>query len=107
MSVIAIAASILLVFDLCEADWMYRYHTDPSGTFMKYDAKAIGSGSEAAQSELQDKWHKVRFLPSPNPPSLPLAYLLLCWVVANDTTRSSNPHSTRLETSHGGETRSS
>lgn len=26
---------------------------------MKYDAKAIGSGSEAAQSELQDKWHKV------------------------------------------------
>ena len=29
---------------------------------MKYDAKAIGSGSEAAQSELQDKWHKVRFL---------------------------------------------
>jgi len=36
-----------------------RYHTDPSGTFMKYDAKAIGSGSEAAQSELQDKWHRV------------------------------------------------
>ncbi|KAF4623452.1 hypothetical protein D9613_002268 [Agrocybe pediades] len=37
------------------------YHTDPSGTFVRYDAKAIGSGSEAAQSELQDKWHKVRF----------------------------------------------
>jgi hypothetical protein len=36
-----------------------RYHTDPSGTFVRYDAKAIGSGSEAAQSELQDKWHKV------------------------------------------------
>ncbi|KAG6820151.1 proteasome component pup2 [Arthromyces matolae] len=35
------------------------YHTDPSGTFVRYDAKAIGSGSEAAQSELQDKWHKV------------------------------------------------
>ncbi|KAI9569489.1 proteasome subunit alpha type 5 [Boletus coccyginus] len=34
------------------------YHTDPSGTFMRYDAKAIGSGSEAAQSELQDKWYK-------------------------------------------------
>ncbi|THH04881.1 hypothetical protein EW145_g5204 [Phellinidium pouzarii] len=33
------------------------FHTDPSGTFMRYDAKAIGSGSEAAQSELQDKWH--------------------------------------------------
>lgn len=39
--------------------WPDRYHTDPSGTFIRYDAKAIGSGSEAAQSELQDKWHKV------------------------------------------------
>ena len=39
-----------------------RYHTDPSGTFVRYEAKAIGSGSEAAQSELQDKWHKVRLI---------------------------------------------
>lgn len=38
---------------------LFRYHTDPSGTFIKYEAKAIGSGSEAAQSELQDKWHKA------------------------------------------------
>ena len=37
-----------------------RFHTDPSGTFIRYEAKAVGSGSEAAQSELQDKWHKVR-----------------------------------------------
>lgn len=34
------------------------FHTDPSGTFVRYEAKAIGSGSEAAQSELQDKWHR-------------------------------------------------
>jgi len=34
------------------------YHTDPSGTFGRYDAGAVGSGSETAQSELQDKWHK-------------------------------------------------
>ncbi|GJJ13538.1 proteasome component pup2 [Clathrus columnatus] len=34
------------------------YHTDPSGTFVQYDAKAIGSGSEAAQAELQDRWYK-------------------------------------------------
>ncbi|KAH9924606.1 proteasome subunit alpha type 5 [Epithele typhae] len=34
-------------------------NVNPSGTFVRYDAKAIGSGSEAAQSELQDKWHKV------------------------------------------------
>lgn len=42
----------------------HRFHTDPSGTFIRYDAKAIGSGSEAAQSELQDKWHKVHSLSS-------------------------------------------
>lgn len=47
----------------------HRYHTDPSGTFVRYDAKAIGSGSEAAQSELQDKWHSV---------SLPLSFFWVC-----------------------------
>lgn len=36
-----------------------RYHADPSGTFVRYDAKAIGSGSEGAQGELQDKYKKV------------------------------------------------
>lgn len=35
------------------------FHADPSGTFVRYDAKAIGSGSEGAQSELQDKYTKV------------------------------------------------
>ncbi|KAJ6534531.1 nucleophile aminohydrolase, partial [Mycena vulgaris] len=40
------------------------YYTDPSGTNMRYDAKAIGSGSQAAQSELQDKWHKVCIPPT-------------------------------------------
>jgi len=34
------------------------YHTDPSGTFVRYDAKAIGSGSDAAQQALQDEFHK-------------------------------------------------
>ncbi|CEQ39502.1 SPOSA6832_01027, partial [Sporobolomyces salmonicolor] len=34
------------------------YHADPSGTFMRYHAKAIGSGSEGAQSELQDSYDK-------------------------------------------------
>jgi len=29
------------------------YHTDPSGTFVQYQAKAIGSGSEGAQTSLQ------------------------------------------------------
>ena len=31
---------------------------DPSGTYTMYDAKAIGSGSEGAQSSLQEVYHK-------------------------------------------------
>ena len=50
---------VFLCFMRSKIEQRYRYHTDPSGTFVRYDAKAIGSGSEAAQSELQDKWHKV------------------------------------------------
>ncbi|KAK9767506.1 proteasome component pup2 [Basidiobolus ranarum] len=34
------------------------YHADPSGTFVRYDAKAIGSGSEGAQTELQQQYSK-------------------------------------------------
>ena len=45
------------------ADWEEsankpRYHAEPSGTFYRYDAKAIGSGSEGAQAELQQEFHK-------------------------------------------------
>ena len=32
---------------------------DPSGTFIQYEAKAIGSGSEGAQQSLQEVYHKV------------------------------------------------
>lgn len=35
------------------------YHTEPTGTFYRYDAKAIGSGSEGAQAELQNEYHSV------------------------------------------------
>ena len=35
------------------------YHAEPSGTFYRYDAKAIGSGSEGAQAELQNEYHRV------------------------------------------------
>ncbi|KAK2733758.1 proteasome component pup2 [Myotisia sp. PD_48] len=34
------------------------YHAEPSGTFYRYDAKAIGSGSEGAQAELQNEYHR-------------------------------------------------
>lgn len=33
------------------------YYADPSGTFARYSAKAIGSGSEGAQAELKDQFH--------------------------------------------------
>jgi len=35
------------------------FHMDPSGTYVQYDAKAIGSGSEGAQQSLQEAYHKV------------------------------------------------
>ena len=40
-----------------------RYHAEPSGTFYRYDAKAIGSGSEGAQAALQNEFHKSLTLP--------------------------------------------
>lgn len=43
------------------------YHAEPSGTFYRYDAKAIGSGSEGAQAELQNEYHKVRNAPCCSP----------------------------------------
>lgn len=39
------------------------YHLDPSGTFLHFGAKAIGSGSEGAQQSLQEAYHKV--MPKP------------------------------------------
>lgn len=38
------------------------FHMDPSGTFVQFDAKAIGSGSEGAQQSLQEVYHKVNNL---------------------------------------------
>lgn len=34
------------------------FHMDPSGTYVQYDAKAIGSGSEGAQQSLQEVYYK-------------------------------------------------
>merc|ERR1711909_94268 len=34
------------------------FHMDPSGTYLQFDAKAIGSGSEGAQQSLQEAYHK-------------------------------------------------
>ncbi|XP_046388724.1 proteasome subunit alpha type-5 [Ischnura elegans] len=38
------------------------FHMDPSGTFVQFDAKAIGSGSEGAQQTLQEVYHKTMTL---------------------------------------------
>lgn len=47
---------------LLVAGWDHKgpclYHTDPSGTFSRFDAKAIGAGSEGAQTALQEQFHK-------------------------------------------------
>merc|ERR1712072_847190 len=34
------------------------FHIDPSGTYVRFEAKAIGSASEGAQSALQDEYNK-------------------------------------------------
>jgi 20S proteasome subunit alpha 5 len=47
------------VFGVVGRDSNGRYHAEPSGTFYRYDAKAIGSGSEGAQAELQNEYFKV------------------------------------------------
>jgi len=38
------------------------FHMDPSGTYVEFLAKAIGSGSEGAQQALQEKYHKTMTL---------------------------------------------
>ena len=48
----------LLIAGIDEDDGPQLYHAEPSGTFYRYDAKAIGSGSEGAQAELQNEFHK-------------------------------------------------
>jgi 20S proteasome subunit alpha 5 len=48
----------LLVAGWDEHEGPVLFHTDPSGTYVRYGAKAIGSGSEGAQTALQEKWRK-------------------------------------------------
>lgn len=48
----------LLIAGIDEEKGAQLYHAEPSGTFYRYDAKAIGSGSEGAQAELKNEYHK-------------------------------------------------
>ena len=55
----AVLRRSLTVADCCSASCgapARRFHTDPSGTYVKYEAKAIGSGSEGAQTALQESY---------------------------------------------------
>ncbi len=50
---------VALLFAGCDPDHGPQlFHMDPSGTYVRYDAKAIGSGSEGAQQSLQEIFHK-------------------------------------------------
>ena len=83
------------------ATHLTRFHTDPSGTFMRYDAKAIGSGSEAAQSELQDKWHSVRSILNQSRAKIHSK----TFGAEHQSVGSASPDPTNFETSDGGEVR--
>lgn len=44
---------VAILFAGIEGNDPQLWHMDPSGTYIRYDAKAIGSGSEGAQQNLQ------------------------------------------------------
>lgn len=93
------------------------YHMDPSGTFVQFDAKAIGSGNEGAQQNLQEVYHKVKYLLH-NIHNIKMFYILhicICEFLFNilnisynifivyDTSRSNKSSFGYIETSHGRE----
>jgi len=51
---------VAILFAGCDEKGPQLFHMDPSGTFVQFEAKAIGSGSEGAQQSLQEVYHKVQ-----------------------------------------------
>ncbi|KAJ9579325.1 hypothetical protein L9F63_024568 [Diploptera punctata] len=49
---------VAILFAGCDEKGPQLFHMDPSGTFVQFEAKAIGSGSEGAQQRLQEVYHK-------------------------------------------------
>merc|ERR1712115_91148 len=49
---------VAILFAGVDENGTQLYHMDPSGTYLQFDAKAIGSGSEGAQQSLQEAYHK-------------------------------------------------
>lgn len=48
----------LLLGGITAEDGPELYHTDPSGTYVRYDAHAIGNGAEGACTMLREKYNK-------------------------------------------------
>lgn len=71
------------------------FHMDPSGTYVQYDAKAIGSGSEGAQQSLQEMYHKVN---NNSIILIPVHKVVVVYDIERGTEKCLN----HLETSHGG-----
>ncbi|RAK99206.1 proteasome core particle subunit alpha 5 [Aspergillus ibericus CBS 121593] len=57
-SVMSRPFGVALLLAGIDEDGPQLYYAEPSGTFYRYDAKAIGSGSEGAQAELQNEYHR-------------------------------------------------
>jgi len=49
---------VALLFAGCDEKGPQLYHMDPSGTYVQYEARAIGSGSEGAQQTLAEMYNK-------------------------------------------------
>ncbi|XP_074593481.1 proteasome alpha5 subunit [Brevipalpus obovatus] len=49
---------VAILFAGVDEDGPHLFHMDPSGTYVKCDAKAIGSGCEGAQQALQEGYSK-------------------------------------------------
>jgi len=47
---------VALLMAGCDNDGPHLYHTDPSGTYIRCEAKAIGSAAEVAQTTLKDEY---------------------------------------------------
>jgi 20S proteasome subunit alpha 5 len=48
---------VALLLAGCDKTGPHLMHSDPSGTFSEYKAKAIGSGSDSAQTALQESFN--------------------------------------------------
>jgi 20S proteasome subunit alpha 5 len=55
--------TVSLLIAGADAQGPHLFHTDPSGAYSRYYAKAIGSGSESAQATLQEQYNKSMSLP--------------------------------------------